>query len=103
MANVEEDLEASLLDILPLGRLETPGVPLLESRATNAGRLGWDWQRQEPLSIEAFFCPNSILSDTLQSQRRARMPKLPLALQVISLKPVFNFFPTFDQTSTSCP
>jgi hypothetical protein len=80
VANVEEDLEDNLLDILPLGCLETPGVPLLESIASDAGRLGLDWKRQEPLSIEAFFCPNSVLSDTLQSRRRARMPKLSLAL-----------------------
>ena len=68
MANVEKDLEDSLLDILPLGRLETPSGPLLESIATDAGRLGGDWQRQEPLSIKVVFCPNSVLSDTLQSQ-----------------------------------
>lgn len=54
MANVEEDLEDSLLGILSLGRLETPGVPFLESIATDAGRLGWDWQRQEPLSLRRF-------------------------------------------------
>jgi hypothetical protein len=102
VANVEEDLEDSLLDALSLGRLETPGVPLLESIATNAGRLGWDWQRQEPLSIEAFFCPNSVLSDTLQSRRRARM-LLPLALLQMSSLMFSNFFPMFDQTSMSCP
>jgi hypothetical protein len=41
------------------------------SIATDAGRLGWDWQRQEPLSIEALFCSNSVLSDTLQSRSLA--------------------------------
>jgi hypothetical protein len=42
VANVEEDLEDGLLDILPLRRRETPGISLSESIATSAGRLGWD-------------------------------------------------------------